>query len=149
MKDDFKIKVPSFLDTDNQSIWVLFAFIRKTYFSHRLPVQEGLNFWTSDIIRILDSEDKDIGKSLYPHILNGAVSIGKISNRRVCFFTKGIVNVDVRELTDPRAIRTWCYLMGCLNHNLIANSTDKYINRQALHTIDREYFPLTNRKKDD
>ena len=56
-----KIKIPWFVDTDNQNVWVLFAFIRRIYVTNPyVKASDGLNFYLSDIIRILDSEDKDI-----------------------------------------------------------------------------------------
>jgi hypothetical protein len=146
MESEFKLKVPQFVDTEDQGVWVLFTFIRRCYLHYDIPVKEGLNFYVADVMRILDCESKDINKFLQPHLKDNMVDIGRLFNDRICFWTKGIHRDTVtRELTDPRAIRVWCYLMGCINNNLI-NEGDKVDRRICLWEMDRKYFAFSDRK---
>lgn len=146
MESEFKIKVPQFVDTKDELVWVLFAFIRRCYLHYDVSVKEGLNFYVADIMRILDVESKDIAKYLHPHLVEDHVSIGRLFNDRVCFWMKNLHRDTItRELTDNRAIRVWCYLMGCINNNLI-NDGDKVDKRICLWEIDRKYFAFSDRK---
>jgi hypothetical protein len=97
-------------------------------------------------MRILDCESKDINKFLQPHLKDNMVDIGRLFNDRICFWTRGIHrDTVIRELTDARAIRVWCYLMGCINNNLI-NEGDKVDRRICLWEMDRKYFSFSDRK---
>ena len=143
-----KIKIPWFVDTDNQNVWVLFAFIRRIYVTNPyVTAKDGLNFYLSDIIRILDSEDKDIAKAVEDHVKPGYGRIGRILSGQVCIWLNHVTkDTTTVELTDDRAIRVWCYLMGVTNKNII-DTGDRRKRPFTMSTMDKDFFPLSSRQK--
>lgn len=147
-----KIKVPWFVDTDDQHVWVLCAFIRRLYIEYNIPTKFGVDMYLKDVKIILDIEHRDIAGYLNPHLNKNWGQVGRLEGNHYTFYPKAIMKhtKDV-ELTDPRTIRLWCYLAGCMNHNLIEGKPRSKMNKkgrpmyQAMNSMDRQFFRLSSR----
>ena len=147
-----KIKVPWFVDTDDQHVWVLCAFMRRLYVEYNIPSREGVDMYMKDVKIILDVERRDIANYLHDHLAKNWGKVGRLEANHYTFYPRLIIKHTKRvELTEPRAIRLWCYLAGCLNHNLMEKRGRGWNNKtgrpsyQAMNSMDREFFRLSSR----
>lgn len=147
-----KIQVPWFVETDNQAVWVLCTFLRRLYIEYDISSKLGLALYLKDVKVILDIEHRNVGKYLEDHLHKDWGMVGRLELQTYTFYPKAIIkHTKHLELTDPRAIRVWCYLMGCLNHNLIEPPGKGWNNKsgkpsyQAMNHMDREFFRLSSR----
>lgn len=117
MEETIKIKVPDWAeDIKDEGILVLLALLTKINF--RYGWEEWYNFHRSDVNKIKGNLQKT-NHHLDPYY--PLIQVAKPYNDELQFKMKRVFKhhlVSVK-LTDQRQIRVWCYLVGCLNHNLI------------------------------
>jgi len=146
---EVEIKVPGWVNTNDEGICMLFAFLRRIALEYK---SKNLDVYGYDIRKITDREDDAIHLYLNEHIDTDKCKIAKLSREHFIFQMKHI-NTGVKHVTlkDQKSIVRWAYLMGCSNYNLIEpdnNTLDK--ERRPAYTpmyrMDRELFKFSTRK---
>ena len=147
---EIKIKVPDWVNTDDEGICMLFAFLRKIAVEYNLT-NKPLDVYGSDIRRILDREENNIHEVLLDHVDTSKVKIAKLSREHFVFIMKN-VRQGVRQVTlkEPASHVRWAYLMGCSNYNLLEeDSTSLSKDGRPYYTpmsrLDREMWGFTGR----
>ena len=147
---EIKIKVPQWVDTDDEGICMLFAFIR------RLTLQwpnTPLDMYGYDMRRIMDREENDLHLLLNEVIDLKYCKIAKLNREHFVFFCKGW-KYGIKEVTisNPRSLMVWAYLTGCSNYNLIeGDHNEGPLHRPPytpMYAYDREMFAYTQRQND-
>lgn len=147
---EIKIKVPDWVNTDDEGICMLFAFLRRIAVEYELT-DKPLDVYGSDIRRILDREENNIHEVLLDHVDTSKVKIAKLNREHFVFYMKsirqGVRNV---KLTKHTSHVRWAYLMGCTNYNLLEEDS-KFLDKQhrpaytPMSKLDRELWGFTGR----
>jgi hypothetical protein len=147
---EIQIKVPNWVNTDDEGICMLFAFLRRISIEYSLT-GKPLDVYGSDIRRIVNREENNIHEVLMNHIDIKCCKIAKLSREHFVFYMNSIrTGTKVVKITSHGAQLRWSYLMGCSNYNLLEPdniSLDK--ERRPAYTpmyrFDREVFNYTSR----
>ena len=146
---EVEIKVPNWVDTENEGICMLFAFLRRTCIEYKTS---NLDVYGYDIRKITDREDDSIHEYLSEHIDTKYCKIAKLSREHFVFqmsnYRYGVNHVTIK---NPEAIVRWAYLMGCSNYNLVEPDNDSLSSDQRppytpMYRMDRELFKFSTRK---
>jgi hypothetical protein len=117
--DTLMVKVPRCVNTEDESIAILFAFIRRIMLEYSLD-GEWIDIYGSDIRKILDRMDDNIHDYLLQHVNTDECMIVKLSREHFVFKLKNWRrNVNPVPIKQHKNITRWAYLMGCTNYNLL------------------------------
>ncbi len=117
--DTLKVKVPRCVKTKDESIAILFAFIRRIILEYDLG-GEWVDMYGSDIRKILDRMDDNIHDYLMEYVDSSECKIVQLSREHYVFKLKNWRrHVNAVPITKHKNITRWAYLMGCTNYNLL------------------------------
>ena len=142
---EIKIKVPKWVNTDDEGICMLFAFLRKLTIEYP---DTALDMYGYDMRRIMDREDNNLHEMLYDYIDTKYCKIAKLNREHFVFYMKksknGFKTIILRE---TRSHIVWAYLLGCSNFNLIEQSAGilKRPTYTPMYRFDRDLFEFTGR----
>ena len=146
---EIEIKVPEWVNTDDEGICMLFAFLRRIALEYKT---KNLDVYGYDIRKITDREDDAIHLYLNEHIDTDKCKIAKLSREHFIFQMKHF-NTGMKHVTlkDQKSIVRWAYLMGCSNYNLIEPDNNKLAKERRpaytpMYRMDRELFKFSKRK---
>lgn len=144
---EIKIKVPKWVNTDDEGICMLFAFLRKLVVQYDAD-ETPLDMYGYDMRRIMDREENDLHLMLQDYIDPQYCKIAKLSREHFVFFmresVKGYRTVTIKK---SRSHVVWAYLTGCSNWNLLEES-ETIFGRPAytpMYKFDRAMFEYSNR----
>jgi len=147
---EVKIKVPKWVNTDDEGICMLFSFLRKLSIQHP---DTPLDMYGYDMRRIMDREENDLHLLLQDYVDPKYCKIAKLSREHFVFYMKeSIKGLRVVTISSQRALLVWAYLSGCTNWNLIEEGKQVgYLSRPAytpMYKFDRDMFAYSNRQDD-
>ena len=117
--DTLMVKVPRCVNTEDESIAILFAFIRRIMLEYSLD-GEWIDIYGSDIRKILDRMDDNIHDYLLQYVDPKECKIVKLSREHFVFKLKNWRrHVNPVPIKKHKNITRWAYLMGCTNYNLL------------------------------
>lgn len=114
---DIKIKVPEWaIDIKDEGLIVFIALLTKI--NQRYGWDEWYNMHIQDVNKIKGGlmNSKKLFKPYFKW-----VEVAQPYNEELQFRMKRVFNHELVSvvLTDQRHIRVWCYLLGCMNSNLL------------------------------
>ena len=146
---EVEIKVPGWVDTNNEGICMLFAFLRRIAIEYKT---NNLDVYGYDIRKITDREDDSIHEYLSRQIDTKYCKIAKLSREHFVFqMSNYMKDVNIVTIKNPEAIVRWAYLMGCSNYNLVEPDSNSLSSHQRppytpMYRMDRELFKFSSRK---
>lgn len=148
---EIQIKVPEWVNTDDEGICMLFAFLRRIAVEYDLT-DKALDVYGSDIRRILDREENNIHEVILDNVDTKLCRIAKLNREHFVFYMKHIrTGVKIVTLKKHSSHVRWAYLIGCTNHNLLepdSKSIDQEGGRPyytPMSRLDREIWGFTGR----
>ena len=117
MENDIKIKVPEWTeDIKDEGLLTFIALLTKI--NYRYGCDEWYNFHRSDVNKITGGSS-NIQRMLEPY--HQFIEVATPYNDEFQFRMKRVFKHHLisSTLSDNRQIRIWCYLVGCMNNNLI------------------------------
>lgn len=117
MEYDIKVSVPKWAqDIKDEGLLIFIALLQKI--SYKYGYDEWYNFHLSDVNKVKGNlgNIRNLLEPYYPYI-----ECATPFDNEVQFRLKHVYQKDRRAVVvkNPRHVRVWCYLIGCLNHNLI------------------------------
>ena len=149
---EIEIKVPNWVDTEDEGICMLFAFLRRITIEYQLA-GKPLDVYGTDIRRICNVEVNNLHEYIMDHVNSNNCRIAKLSREHFVFYMKPIkTGVKVVKLTEPSSHVRWAYLMGCSNYNLLEEDNisldrDRRPHYVPMDKMDRELFTFTSRSR--
>ena len=146
---EIQIKVPNWVNTNDEGICMLFAFLRRIAIEYDLT-GKALDVYGSDIRRIINREENNIHDVLMDHVDMANCKIAKLSREHFVFYMKPIrTGTKVVKLKKHASHLRWAYLMGCSNYNLIEPDSlglgkDRRPAYTPMYRFDREVFQFTS-----
>ena len=142
---ELRIKVPKWVNTDDEGICMLFAFLRKITIEYP---DTPLDMYGYDMRRIMDREENDLHLVLNEFVDIKYCKIAKLNREHFVFFMKK-AKTGYRTVTlkKTRSHIVWAYLVGCSNWNLIEEN-NAILDRPAytpMYRFDRDMFEFTGR----
>ena len=144
---EIQIKVPNWVNTDDEGICMLFAFLRRIAIEYDIP--NGMDVYGSDIRKIMNSKDNAIHDTINESIDMEQCSIAKLTGEHF-IFTMRNYRRDIRVVTIKKLenLVIWAYLSGCSNYNLIERDSNSIIKENRPHytpmyRLDRDMFMLS------
>jgi len=139
-----KIRVPYWVNTDNEGICMLFSFMRRIAIEYNLS-DVPLDMYGHDIRRIIGREEKGLHDYLDQFIDTRWCKIAKLNREHFVFTMKHIrTRTNTVEIKRPLNVVKWGYLMGCTNYNLIEEPVDKELTGRPAYTpmykLERDLF---------
>jgi len=140
---EIKIKVPGWVNTEDEGICMLFSFLRRIALEYD---EEALDVYGYDIRKITDIEADNVHLVINEHIDTTHCKIAKLNREHFVFkmshYRRGINEVTIRK---PESHIIWAYLMGCSNYNLVEPDNDLIDKNHRPHytpmyRLDREFF---------
>ena len=149
---EIQIKVPEWVNTDNEGICMLFAFLRRIAIEYELT-NKPLDVYGSDIRRIINREENNIHDVLMEYVDMKHCKIAKLSREHFVFYMKRVRHgTKIVTLTEPSSHLRWAYLMGCSNYNLIEPDSaglgkESRPAYTPMYRFDREVFNFSRHNK--
>tara|TARA_R100000541_G_C1846172_1_gene76783 strand:+ start:152 stop:592 length:441 start_codon:yes stop_codon:yes gene_type:complete len=115
--EDIKIKVPMWaIDIKDEGLIVFIALLTKIH--QRYGWDEWYNLHLTDVNKVKGGlgNSKKLFKPYFEWIDIAQPYNDELQFRMKRIFAHELVSV---ELTSQRHIRVWCYLLGCMNSNLL------------------------------
>lgn len=139
--DDIKLKVPYWAaDIKDEGLIVFIAVLYRI--NKRYGFEEWYNFHLTDANKIVGNRSKPY-KKLFK-CCSEFIECANPFNDEVQFKMVKVTNPELVSvtLTNQRHIRVWCYLLGCMNGNLL--DENKYASRppQLTHFINENEHQL-------
>jgi len=147
---EIQIKVPYWVETEDEGICMLFAFLRRISLEYGLR-GKPLDVYGSDIRRIINREVVNLHKFICDHVDSNDCKIAKLSRQHFVFYMKNYkTGVKTVKLTKPESHVRWAYLMGVSNYDLLEEDNLSIDNERRphytpMHKMDRELFSFTSR----
>lgn len=148
-----EIKVPDWVNTDDEGICMLFAFLRRIAIEYDLT-GKPLDVYGTDIRRICNTEINNIHEHLMQHVDTKYCKIAKLSREHFVFYMRGArTGMRTFELKEHSSHVRWAYLMGCTNYNLleednISLSKERRPHYTPMYKMDKELFMFTSRGRE-
>ena len=124
--EDIKIKVPYWAtDIKDEGLIVFIALLARI--NKKYGWYEWYNFHLTDCNKVIGNRSKPYTKMFAS--LDEWIEYAQPFNNEVQFKMKKVANDELVSYTlkSQRHIRVWCYLLGCMNGNLL--DEDKYASR--------------------
>tara|TARA_R110000803_G_scaffold18970_1_gene50150 strand:+ start:27 stop:500 length:474 start_codon:yes stop_codon:yes gene_type:complete len=138
-----EVRVPGWVDSDNEGILILFAFLRKITIQYRMT-NKPIDMYGHDLRRILDREDRYINNYIHEHVDTNFCTVGRLNGEHFMFKANHwMQHTQVVEIKDPANQLKWAYLLGCTNWNLFEEDRLTINNRPhytPMYTLEREVF---------
>tara|TARA_R110000796_G_scaffold24191_1_gene69080 strand:+ start:90 stop:563 length:474 start_codon:yes stop_codon:yes gene_type:complete len=138
-----EVRVPGWVDTEDEGILMLFAFIRKIVIEYNMT-NKPIDMYGHDIRRILDREDRYCNDYILKHVDPKYCTIGRLNGEHFIFKCKFVKNnTHLVEIKDPVNKLKWAYLLGCSNWNLLEDNQSTLTNRPhytGMYTLERNVF---------
>ena len=150
---EIQIKVPDWVNTDDEGICMLFAFLRRITIEYQLT-GKPLDVYGTDIRRICNIEVNNVHDYLMEFIDIKHCKIAKLSREHFIFYMKNTrTGTRTVILKEPSSHVRWAYLMGCSNYNLleedsISLSKERRPHYTPMYKMDRELFTFTSRGRE-
>ena len=150
---EIQIKVPEWVNTDDEGICMLFAFLRRITIEYHLT-GKPLDVYGTDIRRICNIEINNLHDYLMDHVDIKYCKIAKLSREHFIFYMKGArTGTRAFELKEHSSHVRWAYLMGCSNYNLleedsISLSKERRPHYTPMYKMDKELFAFTSRGRE-
>jgi|TARA_R110000796_G_scaffold28190_12_gene77316 hypothetical protein len=147
--DTLKVKVPGWVNTDDEGVCMLFAFIRRIAIEYKLH-GIAIDMYGYDIRKILDIMNDDLHEYLVQFVDPEMCQIAKLNREHFIFkihnHRRYIREVNIKQTKN---ITRWAYLMGCTNYNLlepdgILLETEKRPHYCSMQRYDRDLFMFSN-----
>jgi len=151
---EIKIRVPHWVNTDDEGICMLFAFLRKIGIEYNIR-NKALDVYGYDIRRILDREENNIHDYIADYVDHKHCKIAKLNREHFVFTMKNDMAKKTRIvlLKKHSSHVRWAYLMGCSNYNLLEEDNDELILGRPQYTgmyrLERDVFEFSNRNSND
>jgi hypothetical protein len=148
-----EIKVPNWVNTDDEGICMLFAFLRRITIEYQLT-GKPLDVYGTDIRRICNFEINNVHDYLMEFVDTKYCKIAKLSREHFVFYMTGArTGTRVFELKEHSSHVRWAYLMGCTNYNLleedsISLSRERRPHYTPMYKMDKELFTFTSRGRE-
>ena len=145
---EIKIKVPKWVNTDEEGICMLFAFLRKVVIQYP---GTPLDMFGYDMRRIMDVEINDLHEFLYDYVDPKFCKIAKLNREHFVFYMKQVrTRTRVLTLKETSSHIRWAYLMGCTNYNLLEEDTlaldkSRRPSYTPMYRFDRDVFAFSGR----
>jgi hypothetical protein len=144
-----KVRVPHWVHTEDTGVIILFAFLRKVKYKYH-EFDGPLDMYGYDIRKILDTETKYLHDYIQDQVDSKYCTIGKLNREHYLFDMKGTrQKTNIVEISEPKYLYRWAYLMGCTNWNLIEEGTGLLTDRPAytpMYRMERDLFEYTDRQ---
>ncbi len=150
---EIEIKVPEWVNTDDEGICMLFAFLRRITIEYHLT-GKPLDVYGTDIRRICNMEINNLHDYLMEFVDIKSCKIAKLSREHFVFYMKNVkTGVKIVTLKEHSSHVRWAYLMGCSNYNLleednISLSRERRPHYTPMYKMDRELFTFTSRGRE-
>lgn len=147
---EIKIKVPEWVNTDDEGICMLFAFLRRIAIEYDLT-DKPLDVYGSDIRRIIDREENNIHDVIMDYVDIKYCKIAKLNREHFVFYMKQVrTRTRVLTLKETSSHIRWAYLMGCTNYNLLEQDTlaldkSRRPSYTPMYRFDRDVFAFSGR----
>ena len=144
---EIKIKVPHWVQTDDEGICMLFAFLRRIAIEFE-TTDTPLDVYGSDIRKIVNRKGKDIHQYIMDHVDLNYCKIARLNREHFVFQMKHVTkDCKIAKVKEERNMLVWAYLMGCSNYNLLeAPSDSAFMDRPQytpMYRLEREVFEIT------
>jgi len=146
---EIQIKVPNWVNTEDEGVCMLFAFLRKLCVEYE---SSALDVYGYDIRRIIGSEDDGVHLTLNELIDTSYCKIAKLNREHFVFklrqYRTGVKTVTLKK---HQSHIIWAYLAGCSNWNLTEPDNDTIRKDMRPHytpmyRFDQEMFKSNTRK---
>lgn len=146
---EVKIKVPFWVNTDNEGVICLFGFLRKVAIKHNID-NEAIDMYGYDLRRILDQEADELHEWITDHVDPAYCQVAKLNRDHFMFKVSHLQrDCKVVKISSERQVLIWAYLLGCSNNNLLEERQNAFILDRPHYNVmprnERELFHYSTR----